>query len=102
MEPLPPPNPYQAPNASVAAPFGKPANNLVLAIFATLCCCVPSGIAAIVYAAQVDSKWSAGDYAGAQHSADESKKWSYISIGLGVVFSLIYFAAGLGSTANQY
>jgi hypothetical protein len=101
MQPLPP-NPYQSPNAPVAPLVEKPNNNLILAIFATLCCCVPSGIAAIVYAAQVDSKWSSGDYAGAQHSADESKKWSYISIGLGLVFSVIYFAMGLSGAGGDY
>lgn len=79
----------------------KPANNLVMAILATLCCCVPTGIAAIVYAAQVDSKWSAGDFAGAQHASEESKKWSYISIALGILFSIAYFGLGLAGGALE-
>lgn len=68
----------------------KPNNNLWLAIFATLCCCVPTGIAAIVFAARVDGKYAGGDYQGAQEDADNAKLWSFISIGLGLVFTVIY------------
>lgn len=96
MQPLPPQNPYEAPVAAVSS-AGKPDNNLILAIFSTLCCCVPTGIAAIVYAAQVDGKWAGGDFIGAQKAAEESKKWSFISIGLGVVFTAIYILAGFAS-----
>lgn len=64
---------------------GKPDNYLVWAILATLCCCLPTGIVAIVYAAQVDSRWHGGDYVGAQESSDKAKLWSWISLGLGVL-----------------
>ena len=36
-------------------------NHLVEAILVTLCCCVPLGIPAIVYGAQVGPKVAAGD-----------------------------------------
>ena len=39
------------------------------AILATLCCCVPTGIVAIVYAARVDNKRSSGDLQGAIEDA---------------------------------
>ena len=39
------------------------ANHLVFAILATLFCCMPFGIVAIVYAAQVNGKLGGGDYA---------------------------------------
>lgn len=46
------------PNCGTAAPvFAAPPkieNYLVPAILVTLCCCVPAGIVAIVYAAQVN------------------------------------------------
>lgn len=76
----------------MSTPFtpAKPDNSLILAIFSTLCCCVPTGIAAIVFAAQVDGKYAAGDFSGANESADKAKMWSWISIGLGVVGTIIY------------
>ena len=67
-------------------------NNLVWAILATLCCCVPTGIVAIVYAARVDNKLAMGDVRGATEDANNAKLWSWISLGLGLVFSLFYIA----------
>jgi hypothetical protein len=78
-----PPVPSVAPAAQVQPPPPKPDNRLVWAILATLFCCMPFGIAAIVFAAQVDSKYAGGDYAGAQKSADNAKLWLWISFGIG-------------------
>ena len=53
-----------------AQTFGPPPqiqNYLVTSILVTLCCCIPAGIVAIVYAAQVNSKLAGGDVAGAFH-----------------------------------
>ena len=73
-------------------------NNLVWAILATLFCCLPTGIVAIVYAAQVDGKVSAGDIAGARESARNAATWSWVSFGLamlGVVGYLALLVLGL-------
>ncbi len=67
-------------------------NNLVWAILATLFCCLPTGIVAIVYAAQVDSKLGAGDVAGAQASSRSAATWSWVSFGIGVLFVVGYVA----------
>ena len=67
-------------------------NNLVWAILATLFCCLPFGIVAIVYAAQVDAKVSAGDIAGAQLSARHAGMWSWISFGVFMAVIVVYFA----------
>ncbi len=85
----PEPPPYTPPQAELVS--GKPDNYLVWAILATICCCLPTGIAAIVFAAQVDSKWAGGDYAGAQRASDNAKLWSLISLGVGLVASAGYF-----------
>ena len=77
----------------------KPNTYLVWAILATLCCCLPTGIVAIIYAAQVDSKWEGGNWAGAREASDQAKMWSLISLGLGIVFSIVYFF--LTSTGNM-
>ena len=75
--------PSPAPTAPRQPPPPKPDNNLVWAILATLFCCMPFGIAAIVFAAQVDSKYAGGDYAGAQKSAENAKLWLWIAFGIG-------------------
>lgn len=60
-------------------------NNLVWAILTTLFCCLPTGIVAIVYAAQVDGKVAGGDIVGARNSARNAATWSWISFGLVMV-----------------
>ncbi|HUP47556.1 MAG TPA: CD225/dispanin family protein [Thermoanaerobaculia bacterium] len=74
-----------------AAPPAVP-NYLVPAILVTLCCCVPFGIVAIVYAAQVNSKLAAGDLPGAVDASNKAKMWSWIAFGVGGAFALIYGA----------
>jgi len=59
-------------------------NYLVFAILATVFCCLPAGIPAIVYAAQVNSKLQVGDLAGAQLASKNAKLWCLISLGLGL------------------
>src|SRR5579863_1193981 len=61
-------------------------NYLVFAILATVFCCLPAGIPAIVYAAQVNGKLQAGDVAGAQAASNSAKLWCMISGGLGLVW----------------
>lgn len=89
-----------------AAPVGaKIPNYLVQAILVTLCCCLPGGIAAIVYAAQVNSKQAAGDIAGAQESSNKAKMWCWISFGIGIVVNLIAVGvqviAAMATTSNS-
>jgi hypothetical protein len=67
--------------ADTAPPEPDPDNYLVWAIVATLFCCWPAGIPAIVYAAQVDAKYNAGDYPGARESADKAQFWTWLSVG---------------------
>lgn len=91
-------NPYSG-TQNITSP--KPENYLVWAILATLCCCVPTGIAAIVYAAQVDSKWAAGDQFGAREASENAKLWSLISLGVGLVFGGIWFVLNLLGAASS-
>ena len=67
-----------------------PQNYLVWAILTTILCCLPAGVVSIVYAAQVNSKAAAGDYAGAQQASANAKKWAIISAVAGVVVLIIY------------
>jgi hypothetical protein len=93
LPPLAPPAP--------PVPPPKPNNHLVTSILVTLFCCLPLGIAAIVFSAQVDSKHARGDYAGAVNSAKNAVIFSWISFGLGLVGVGVYFMVMvLGAAAN--
>ncbi|WP_290890598.1 CD225/dispanin family protein [Arenimonas sp.] len=88
-----------------AAPRPYVPNHLVWAILATLFCCLPGGIVAIVYAARVDGKVAAGDIAGARSDSDNAKLWSLISIGIPLAFGVLWllfvlFAAMTGAMAG--
>jgi hypothetical protein len=86
--------------AAIAAP-PQIQNYLVPAILVTLCCCMPAGIVAIIYAAQVNSKLAGGDIAGAQESARLAKIWSWVGFGCGVLLGIIYAIAGGLSSLNN-
>jgi hypothetical protein len=80
-------------------------NYLVFAILATVFCCLPTGIAAIVFAAQVNGKLQAGDLAGAQAASKNAKMWCWISFGLGlgliVLWAVLAMVGILGSLAHR-
>jgi uncharacterized membrane protein len=91
----------------------KPNNNLPLAIVGTvlgLCspCCIGLivGIISIVFSTQVDSKYNAGDYYGAESAAKNAKILAFVGIGLGVIgliYSIVMIAAGgLDAYMQQY
>jgi hypothetical protein len=67
-------------------------NYLWQAIVVTLCCCLPFGIPAIVFASQVNAKLAAGDVSGAMASSGKAKMWCWISFALGLVVNLAYVA----------
>ena len=67
-----------------------PESNLVWAILATLLCCWPFGIPAIVNAAKVDRYWFAGHKEEAIKAAQNAKKWSIISAVSALIFWVIY------------
>jgi hypothetical protein len=74
-------------------PFSPPPyvpNYLVQAILVTLFCCLPFGIVAIVFAAQVNGKLAAGDHAGAVQTSNQAKMWCWISFGIGLVVVVAY------------
>jgi hypothetical protein len=87
----PPPPPPPAPGydqGPVVSP--PPPNYLVWAILSTIFCCLPFGVASIVFAAQVNGKWQAGDYAGAKDSSDKARRFAIWAAIAGVVVDVIY------------
>lgn len=79
----------------------KPNNYMALAIFTTICCCLPLGIVAIVKASKVNEYFALRQYELAQKAADEAKKWSFIGVGLGLVCQIIYLVAYGASAFSQ-
>ncbi len=82
-----PPMQAAAPNF---VPQGNIPNYLTQAILVTLCCCLPVGIPAIIYASQVKTKLAHGDIAGAHESSSKAKLWCWIGFGLGLVGTVVY------------
>jgi ribosomal protein L40E len=68
---------------------------LAQAILVTIFCCVPFGIPAIVFAAQVNGKLAAGDYNGAVETSRKAKRWCWVAFLVGLGFVLIYFILAL-------
>jgi len=100
-------SPISLPVQGVVLPPGATVPNyLVFAILATVFCCLPTGIAAIVYAAQVNGKLQVGDLAGAQAASKNAKLWCLISLGLGLglilLYALLMMVGILGSLAHRH
>ena len=70
-----------------------PNDYLAWAILATIFCCIPFGVVAIVYAAQVNSLVAAGNYAAAWQASQNAKKWCFVSLFTGIAVSILYFLA---------
>lgn len=81
----PPPPPAAGYGAAAAAPGPVIPNYLVQSILVTICCCIPFGVVAIIFAAQVNSKLAQGDVAGAQAASKNAKMWCWIAFGTGLV-----------------
>lgn len=92
VPPQQPPPGHMAPPPQMASPVGSIPNYLVQSILVTLFCCLPLGIVAIVFAAQVNSKLALGDVYGAQEASEKAKMWCWWSFGLGLALIVLYFA----------
>ena len=70
-------------------------SHMGFAIFCTLCCCLPTGIAAIVFASQVSKHLKDGNYEQAQKSADNAQLLCWISVGL------YFLSSGIGAIMSS-
>jgi hypothetical protein len=95
--------PYGTPYSQ---PGGEPPPNyLAWAIVSLILCCWPLSIVSIVFAAQVNGKYAAGDMAGAQESSRKAKQfalWSAIAacVIYALVIALFIVGAVAGSNSN--
>jgi hypothetical protein len=70
-------------------PTHPPKNWLVEAILVTIFCCQILGIVAIVFAAQVNSKFASGDYAGAESASKDAGRWTKIAFFVGIAWVIL-------------
>ena len=82
-----------------AAPVGEtaPRNYLVWAIISTICCCIPTGIVAIIYASKVNPAVQMGDMAAARDASEKAALWCVISFVAGLVWTPFYMLYSLVS-----
>lgn len=95
--------PVTPPTSAYTRPtYVKVENNLTKAILSTLCCCLPVGVVAIVYASQVDGYARRGDITGARDAADKANTWANWSLGLGAAYVILYllFVLSTGLTPS--
>ncbi len=89
-----PPASLLAPSASADRATGtggiKPQTYLIFAILTTIFCCWPLGVVALVYAAQVDSKYYQGDLQTASRYSNNAKLWCWLSFGAIVILGALY------------
>ena len=90
------------PSAPAGVPAQKIPTYLVQSILVTLFCCLPLGIVAIIFAAQVNGKAQAGDIPGATESSRKAKMFCWIAFGIGVAFAIIYLVLALLGVAAGF
>lgn len=120
--PTPPPTPPSPYGGGAGGPYGggtgspygggpsgggaptPPPTYLAWGILATILCCLPLGVVSIVYAARVNNKFLAGDYAGAVADSESAKKWAIWSAVIGgiviVIYLVLVFAGALTFSAS--
>lgn len=77
-------------------------NYLWQSIVVTLCCCLPFGIVAIIFAAQVNQKLAAGDVAGAREASKKAKMFVLIGVGIWAVLMVLWLLLGGMSMLEAY
>lgn len=79
---------------------------LVLSIISTICCCIPFGIAAIVFSAKINSAVTAGNMEEARKAAKSAKIWIIVAVVAGLIGAIGYVAIttliGAGTTYYYY
>lgn len=97
---------YGTPNQNINYnPYNqqKPINGtlyLILSILATLLCCLPLGIAGIVFSSRINSQQRNGDYEGARSSAKMARIFLIISLVIGIIAGVMYVALGIKGMHN--
>ncbi len=99
---MPPPvPPLQEPIAEDIPPL-KPNNWLWQSIVATVLCCLPFGIAGIIFAVRVDSLYYSGRYGESEQAARKAKMWTIIAFAVGIVYIIVWSVMLYLGTMPEY
>lgn len=79
--------------AKSSPPPPCPPNHLFEAISVTLCCCLPFGIVAIVYACQVNTLYAQGRYLEASRASEKAHNWITVAVVTNLVLLGLKFFA---------
>ncbi|UGQ10100.1 CD225/dispanin family protein [Yinghuangia sp. ASG 101] len=77
---------FQPPGMAPVPATPPPDNYLAWAVLATVFCCFPAGIPALVAATSVNERWLRGDIAGARDASLRARNWTIGAVLLGVIF----------------
>lgn len=64
-----------------------PPTYLVWAVLSCICCCIPTGIVAIIYASKVAPLYNRGDYFGSKAASEKAGWWVIISFVAGLIWA---------------
>ncbi|MBU2527001.1 MAG: CD225/dispanin family protein [Bacteroidetes bacterium] len=78
-----------------------PKSWLVESILVTILCCLPFGIAGIVNAAKVESRFHSGDKDGSERASSAAKKWTMIGFIIGLVAYVGYILLAILGIAGS-
>lgn len=78
-----------------------PKSWLVESILVTIFCCLPFGIAGIVNASKVESRFYAGDVEGALRASQDAGKWTKVAFWLGLVGVILYIILMVAGVATS-
>jgi hypothetical protein len=73
----------------------------VQSILATLCCCLPAGIASIVYASKARSNRDSGNIPAALEASKQAKMWLIIAVVAGLAVGVIGFALSMAGGGDS-
>ena len=83
------PGPAPAPQQGSDRPE-MPPTYLVWAILSTLCCCLVTGIVAIIYSSKVAPLYNRGDYEGSLKASERAGWWVVITFVAGLIWTPFY------------
>lgn len=83
--PPPPPAPYHYGRNEQSLRPAKPPTYLGWSIASIICCCLITGIVAVIYSSKVTPLYDRGDYEGATKASERAELWLILSITLGLV-----------------
>ena len=74
--------------------------HLVAAVLATVFCFVPTGVAAVIYAARVSALLAGGDVEAARRASHTAKRLCWVSLSVTVTFLMIIVVGADGYSSH--